>query len=92
MPPLLGCVVPESHKYELQSRPDVLLGGLQKAVAAQGVGQAARAGDRHGRRRGEGGDCRPGIEGRDGGGRALIEVGSSRGAGGGEDERCVESR
>ncbi len=87
-------MVPESHKYELQGRPDILLGGLQIAVAAQGVGQAARAGDRHGRRRGEGGGVRrlpwAGVEG---GGRALIEVGWSRGAGvGGDDDRCVVSR
>jgi hypothetical protein len=69
--------VPESHKYELQGRPYILLGGLKEAVAAQGVRQAARAGDGHGRRRGEGGDCRPGVEGRDGGAGARIEVGWS---------------
>jgi hypothetical protein len=58
MPPLFGCSVPESHKYELQGCPYILLGGLKEAITAQGVGQAARAGDGHGRRRGEGGDCR----------------------------------
>ncbi len=89
MPPLFCCVVPESHKYELQSRPDILLGGLKEAVTAQGVRQAARAGDRHGRRRGEGGDCRLPRAGIEGGGRALIDVGWSRV---GEDKRCVVSR
>ncbi len=87
------CSIPESHKYELQGRPYILLGGLKEAITAQGVGQAARAGDRHGRRRGEGGDCRlpwASVKGRDGGRRAL--VGWSRGAGVGEGDRCVVSR
>jgi hypothetical protein len=78
MPPtLFGCVVPDSHKYELQGRPYILLGGLKEAVAAQGVGQAARAGDGHGRRRGEGGVRRLPRAGIGGGGRAQIEVGWS---------------